>query len=58
MAITYQNSTIGYYRVTLNKRWVHEEFTFKPSFDNITVDQTTLDLMIADDVVATVNPLG
>lgn len=58
MAVSYQPSKSGYYRVKLNSPWEHASFTYSPRFSTITFDQATLDAAIADDVVDSVIPLN
>lgn len=58
MAVSYQPSKSGYYRVKLKAVWEHANFTYTPKFSAITFDQAMLDLAIAADVVDSAIPLN
>ena len=52
-AKTYKKSPSGYYLIKLNAVWSHEGFLYKPS-QAVTLDEATLDLAIAADVVESI----
>ncbi|WP_019833770.1 hypothetical protein [Sphingomonas sp. PR090111-T3T-6A] len=51
---TEKKSKSGYYRVTLARKFEHEEYLYRPSHDAIVVDQGLYDEMKAAGVIDSV----
>lgn len=56
MASAKDKSRSGYYLIRLNASWEHEGFLYRPSFADITVDETVLAAAVEAGVVESQAP--